>query len=54
MQTVHSVILNLEAGEEVSLQVGQGNEDASVVSALDYGLTVTWIGPSPGPRQLTG
>ena len=49
MRHSHTVILNLEAGDEVSMQFAQSNEDATAVSATEFELAVSWIGPSPGP-----
>jgi hypothetical protein len=48
-QTLGSAVFNLEAGDEVRLNVAQSNEDASTVQAMEANLGVAWIGPSPGP-----
>jgi hypothetical protein len=42
-------ILNLAAGETVTMQAAQSNEDFSAVSSVFSTLTVTWVGPRPGP-----
>jgi hypothetical protein len=40
-----SGIANLQAGDDVSVAIGQENSDASTVTALEVHLEVAWLGP---------
>ncbi len=40
-----SAVVDMNAGETVSLLVGQANEDDSDVELVDYQLEIAWVGP---------